>query len=89
MWILLKQFIESGGQIETIEFPSNVSELDPILIDLKAKGEQFLYLPLRASEVVKFEKACQFFCPQWIVVVTAVIQIVLIVTFIPQITLWE
>jgi branched-chain amino acid transport system substrate-binding protein len=55
--IFSKKFIEAGGQIETIEFPSNVSELEPILIDLKAKGEQLLYLPLRASEVVKIEKA--------------------------------
>lgn len=55
--IFSKKFVEAGGQIETIEFPSDESELDSILVDLKAKGEKLLYLPLRASEVVKIEKA--------------------------------
>ena len=55
--IFSKKFVEAGGQIETIEFPSDESELDIILVDLKANGEKLLYLPLRASEVVKIEKA--------------------------------
>lgn len=51
-----RKFLEAGGQIETREFPSDVSDLEKILVEFRAKGVKLLYLSLRASEVVEIEQ---------------------------------
>jgi len=55
----LHKFVESGGEAERIEYPSDKNKLEKILLRLKESGVMFLYLPLHGPSVVEIERICQ------------------------------
>lgn len=55
----VKKFIEAGGEVEIIEYPSKSMGLEEVLAGLRDGGINFLYLPIHGAGVVEIERICR------------------------------
>ena len=55
----VRKFIESGGEVETFEYPLVSNDLIERLTKLRDSGVELLYLPLNGPAVIEIQRACR------------------------------